>query len=98
MGDEPSVESKYQPAHGRTGAPSLEEGLGLSQEFLSFLACGTLRPVLEAYFTECRSHVTDSGWSLGVCPFCGAPPGFGDVTENGQRRLLQRRISLAERA
>ena len=75
------------PARGRIGARSLEEGLGLSQQILSFLACVTLRPALEAYFAECRSRLTDSEWSLGICPFCGAPPGFGDVTENGQRRL-----------
>jgi formate dehydrogenase formation protein len=79
--------SSLFPAKGRIGAPSLEEGLGLSQEFLGFLACATLRPVLEMYFTECRAWVTEGGWSLGVCPLCGAPPGFGDLTENGQRRL-----------
>ena len=75
------------PGKGRIGAARLEEGIGVSQEVMSFLACGTLRPVLDAYFAECRSHLTDTAWALGVCPFCGAPPGFADVTESGQRRL-----------
>lgn len=75
------------PGKGRIGAARLEEGVGVPQEVVSFLACGTLRPVLDAYFAECRSHLTDTAWALGVCPFCGAPPGFADVTESGQRRL-----------
>jgi FdhE protein len=34
-----------------------------------------------------REHLPDGVWPLGVCPFCGAPPGFGDVVEDGRRRL-----------
>ncbi|HSF03934.1 MAG TPA: formate dehydrogenase accessory protein FdhE, partial [Solirubrobacterales bacterium] len=26
-------------------------------------------------------------WELGVCPYCGAPPGFAEVAEDGRRRL-----------
>jgi hypothetical protein len=33
------------------------------------------------------SELGDSVWGLGVCPFCGAPPGFGDLVEEGRRRL-----------
>ena len=75
------------PGKGRIGAPRLEEGVGVPREVVSFLACGVLRPVLAAYFDDCRSHLADNGWVLGVCPFCGAPPGFADVTESGQRWL-----------
>src|SRR3989442_15075750 len=34
-----------------------------------------------------RDHLADGVWQLGVCPFCGAPPGFSDVVEDGRRRL-----------
>lgn len=75
------------PGQGRIGAPRLEESVGVPRDVVSFLACGTLRPVLGGYFEACRPHLTDTAWALGVCPFCGAPPGFADVTESGQRRL-----------
>lgn len=47
----------------------------------------SLRPSLGALFGECRSDLVDGVWDLGVCPFCGAPPGVADVTEDGGRRL-----------
>lgn len=75
------------PGKGRIGSVAVQELVGLSQESLGFLAYGSLRPVLDAYFAECRQHASDSLWDLGICPFCGAPPGWGDVGENGQRRL-----------
>jgi len=75
------------PGKGRIGSAAVQERLGLSHELLSFLAYGSLRPILDVYFAECRSHLSESPWDLGICPFCGAPPGFGDVIENGQRRL-----------
>lgn len=72
---------------GRVGSASLQERTGLSQECLAFLACGSLRPILEAYFLDCHPHLTESPWDLGVCPLCGAPPGFTDLLEDGRRRL-----------
>lgn len=75
------------PTRGRIGAPRLEESVGLSPEVVAFLACGALRPMLHAYLADCRRYLTDRSWILGVCPFCGAPPGFADVTETGQRLL-----------
>jgi FdhE protein len=75
------------PDRGRVGSASVQERVGLSQEFLAFLAYGSLRPILETYFAECRPHLTDSAWELGVCPFCGGPPGFTDLPESGRRRL-----------
>lgn len=75
------------PRKGRMGAAWIEDRLGIAGEVVSVLACGALRPALDAYFAQCRGHLKDGGWTLGVCPFCGAPPGFADVTESGQRRL-----------
>ena len=75
------------PGKGRIGGAEAEQSLGVTQEVLSFLACCALRPALDAYFAECRPHLKDGSWALGVCPFCGAPPGFADVIESGQRRL-----------
>jgi len=75
------------PMKGRIGTARLEEAVAGPRDVVSFLACGALRPTLDAYFADCRSHLSDRLWVLGVCPFCGAPPGFADVTEGGQRRL-----------
>jgi Protein involved in formate dehydrogenase formation len=75
------------PTRGRIGAARLWEVVAASPDVIAFLACGALRPALDAYFADCRSHLTDRLWILGVCPFCGAPPGFADVAEGGQRRL-----------
>jgi len=73
------------PGHGRIGLASVQEETGLSQDCLALLAYGSLRPALERYFSECRSHLGD--WTLGLCPFCGAPPAFADLLEDGRRQL-----------
>jgi hypothetical protein len=75
------------PRPGRIGALAVQEQTGLSQAFLSFLAYASLRPVLDAHFALCRSHLVESQWNLGVCPLCGAPPAFADLVEDGRRRL-----------
>jgi FdhE protein len=75
------------PERGRVGTVAAQRATGLSQDSLAFLACASLRPDLDAYFSESRPHLADDAWDLGVCPFCGAPPGFGDLTEHGHRRL-----------
>jgi len=74
------------PARGRVGAAPSEAG-GLSTEALAFLAGASLRPALELLFAPARQHFTEGAWSLGICPFCGGPPGFVDVVEDGRRRL-----------
>ena len=73
------------PAKGKLG--SIDPQLDLTPRTLATLASLTLRPFLEVYFREVRDDLADGAWSLGVCPFCGAPPGFGDVLEDGRRRL-----------
>lgn len=73
------------PARGRFG--TLHDAIGLDADLVAFLAVGSLRPRLEAYFAGGREHLSDHDWVLGVCPCCGAPPGFSDVGEDGRRRL-----------
>ena len=75
------------PERGRIGSFEVQERSHLSQEALAFLAVAGLRPILSAYFAECREHVVGSEWDLGICPCCGAPPGFADLLEDGRRQL-----------
>jgi FdhE protein len=75
------------PERGRVGSGVAERVSGLSEGLIAFLAVGALRPALEATFAPVREHLVDGGWTLGVCPFCGGPPGFTDVVEDGRRRL-----------
>jgi hypothetical protein len=60
---------------------------GLPADVLALLATLGLRPALQAAFAGVRAHLPDGVWALGVCPFCGAPPGFTDVVEDGRRQL-----------
>jgi hypothetical protein len=76
------------PARGALGSADLPGRFGLSSEAVGFIACASLRPVLERYFADCRHHLTEGVWDLGLCPFCGAPPGFTDIVETGGRRLV----------
>jgi Protein involved in formate dehydrogenase formation len=69
------------------GDGAAEAASGLDAAALAWLACATLRPTLEAWFAASHAHLESSDWGRGVCPFCGAPPGFIDVIEGGHRRL-----------
>src|SRR5262249_36773473 len=73
------------PARGRLG--TVDARIGIDDTVVAFISAATLRPLLESYFAMTREHLADGVWALGVCPFCGAPPGFGDVIEDGRRRL-----------
>jgi hypothetical protein len=75
------------PTPGRLGAGWLPERTHLSLESLGFLAVASLRPVLTRFFATCRPHLEPGLWGRGACPFCGAPPGFAEIPEDGQRRL-----------
>jgi FdhE protein len=75
------------PARGRLGSGAAERATALAPEVVGFLACVTLRPLLEEYVGPSRVHLGPGDWMLGICPFCGAPPGFIDVVEGGHRRL-----------
>jgi hypothetical protein len=74
-------------AGGRIGAIELQKRCHLSQDAVAFLAVAGLRPVLSAYFGRCQTLVDDGPWDLGICPCCGAPPGFADLLEDGRRQL-----------
>ena len=77
----------FFPAKGQVGSATLVETVGLGPDLTAFLSAATLPPFFEDYFGEVRSHLVDGVWRLGVCPFCGGPPAFADIVENGQRRL-----------
>jgi FdhE protein len=72
------------PVRGRIG--SLPAEVDLDRDVVAFLAIGGLRPLLQEALAPCRAHLGDGEWSLGVCPLCGAPAGWGDIVEEG--RLL----------
>ena len=73
------------PVQGRVGVVGGE--IGLDAGVVAFLSAAALRPPLERAFSACRDHPRDGVWELGVCPFCGGPPAFGDLIEDGRRRL-----------
>jgi FdhE protein len=73
------------PQPGRIG--SIEDSHGLAAEAVSFVACASLRPHLERLLEGSRAYLEDGAWENGACPFCGGPPGFADILEDGRRRL-----------
>jgi FdhE protein len=79
--------SMLLPVAGKEATSSLQERTGLSSDLLGFITSGSLRPLLEIYFVDVRSHLTEGVWDRGACPFCGGAPSFADLLEDGQRRL-----------
>jgi FdhE protein len=75
----------FLPVPGRIGA--VEIAGGPDEHVVAFLATAALRPHLQAYLGGSHDHLRAADWDRGVCPFCGAPPGFADVGEDGRRRL-----------
>jgi FdhE protein len=76
----------FLPAGGGIGTAATQR-LALRPEIAGFLAYAGLRPALEHLLAPARAHLTDGAWSLGICPFCGAPPAFADLVESGRRGL-----------
>ena len=76
------------PRPGRFGANELHQRCHLTQTAVAFLAVAGLRPALRTYFGGCQDLVDSGQWELGVCPCCGAPPGFADLLEDGRRQLV----------
>lgn len=72
------------PSRGRVGSV---QASGLSGEVTALLAVLGLRPALERLFAPVREHLSEGSWRLGICPYCGGPPGFADIVEDGHRRL-----------
>lgn len=75
------------PSRGRIGTGTIEQASGLTTAAVAFLAVAALRPIVQAMYEPVRAHLAGGAWSLGVCPFCGGPPAFTDVIEDGRRRL-----------
>lgn len=73
------------PARGRIGR--LDERYGLDDDLVGFLAVASLRPLLESSLAPCRPRLDAGDWSLAACPFCGAPPGWGDIVDEGRLQL-----------
>lgn len=67
-------------------ADVLQERFGLRGRLGAFLAPAALRPALETWFERTR-EVPDGLWTRGICPWCGAFAFYGDLIEDGRRRL-----------
>jgi len=78
--------SAFLPTRGSVAAAAAER-LAIRPAVAGFLAYAGLRPALEWSLLGARGLLAEGTWTLGVCPFCGAPPGFGDIIEDGRRQL-----------
>ena len=76
----------FLPTQGGIG-DSLARQLAIRPAIVALLTCAGLRPALEWSLRGARGLLAEGVWSLGVCPFCGAPPGFADILEDGRRQL-----------
>jgi Protein involved in formate dehydrogenase formation len=76
----------FLPTEGAIGAAAARH-LDLAASVIGFVATAGLRPAVQWCVVEARDFLTDGRWTLGVCPFCGAPPGVADIIEDGRRRL-----------
>jgi len=74
------------PVSGKDAAAALHEETGLPSHLAGFLAHAGLRPALETFFSLTRP-LPDGGWDRGFCPWCGGLPSYGDLMEDGRRRL-----------
>ncbi len=79
--------SDLLPRPGRIGSERLASETRLHPSSLGFIAEVALRPCLDPYFAAVREHLRDGAWAVGTCPFCGGPPAFADVIEDGRRKL-----------
>lgn len=74
------------PGSGKEGPAALQERLGMEASRIALLAHAGLRPALESYFEGVRA-LPDGVWTPGLCPWCGGLPAYGDIVEDGRRRL-----------
>jgi hypothetical protein len=78
--------SAFLPTRAAVGE-EVAHRLGIRPAIVGFLAYAGLRPALTWALVGARGLLGDGVWTLGVCPFCGAPPGFADIIEDGRRQL-----------
>jgi FdhE protein len=74
------------PISGKDGAAVLQDEIGIPVHLAGFLAHAGLRPALETFFSLVRG-LPDGVWERGFCPWCGGLPSYGDLLEDGRRRL-----------
>jgi len=74
------------PAPGKDGAAALCGEVGMPVHLAGFLALAGLRPSLETFFSRVRA-LAEGAWERGFCPWCGGLPSYGDLLEDGRRRL-----------
>jgi FdhE protein len=74
------------PRPGIDPAAELETAFGIPSAAGAFLGPVTLPPALDVYLEGVRG-LPDGVWSRGLCPWCSGPPCFGDLVEDGRRRL-----------
>ena len=79
--------SMLLPGIQKDGGASAPGALGISVDLCGFVAYLGLRPPLERYLSEVRAHFSADLWDAGHCPFCAAPPAFGDIGDDGKRWL-----------
>ncbi len=64
----------------------VQERFGIPSRLGAFLAPAALRPGLETWFERTRA-LPDGVWMRGSCPWCGGFAFYGDLGEDGRRRL-----------
>jgi hypothetical protein len=74
------------PSLERDPAVRLQERFGLAAHLGAFLIPAALRPALETYLEAVRD-LPDGVWTRGACPWCGGAASYGDLMEDGRRRL-----------
>jgi FdhE protein len=74
------------PTSGKDKAAALQDEAGLPAHLAGFLAHAGLRPALETFFSRVRA-LPEGSWERGICPWCGGLPSYGDLLEDGKRRL-----------
>src|SRR5712691_143372 len=74
------------PTSSKEGGSVLYDEVGVAAHIAGFLAHAGLRPALETFFSRVRV-LPEGIWERGFCPWCGGLPSYGDLLEDGRRRL-----------
>jgi len=74
------------PCPERDPVAFVQDRFGLAGHLAAFLPTASLRPALETWFEQTRG-LPDGVWTRGACPWCGGFAYYGDLGEDGRRRL-----------